>query len=121
MILRKYRSISKYRYGSIPSVVGWSAFTVTNIDDHRSLQRILLMMIINEKKNVFQGLDLAIALMEVGEVAEIEVASRFAYGETGLPPDVPPGASILYTVELKKIEMETAIEELDFHRKKEIG
>lgn len=70
---------------------------------------------------LFQGLDLAIALMEVGETAAIEVASRFAYGDTGLPPDIPPGATLLYTIELKAMRTETEIEELDFHKRKKIG
>lgn len=70
---------------------------------------------------VIQGLDLAIMLMDVGEVAEIEVASRFAYGKLGKDSIIPSDATILYTVELKKAEIETEIETLPVNERKAIG
>ncbi|CAK9833284.1 Peptidyl-prolyl cis-trans isomerase FKBP8 [Anthophora retusa] len=70
---------------------------------------------------VIQGLDLAIALMDVGEVAEIEVNPRFAYGSLGKEPDIPPNATILYTVELKSSQLEKEIEILNVNQRKEIG
>lgn len=68
---------------------------------------------------VVQGLDLAIALMNVGEVAEVEVASRFAYGTLGKEPDIPPNSTIWYTVELKSFELET--ETTDISERRQIG
>ena len=70
---------------------------------------------------VIQGLDLAIALMDVDEVAEIEVYPRFAYGQLGKEPDIPPDATIFYTVELKSVEPEEELETLSISQRKEIG
>lgn len=66
-----------------------------------------------------QGLDLAIALMDVDEVAEIIVDSRFAYGKQGKKP-IPPDATITYTVELKAVELEPEIETLSISQRREI-
>lgn len=50
---------------------------------------------------VCQGLDMAIALMNYGEKAELKVTSRFAYGELGLKNEtedkviVPPNATVI--------------------------
>ncbi|XP_012269550.1 peptidyl-prolyl cis-trans isomerase FKBP8 isoform X2 [Athalia rosae] len=70
---------------------------------------------------VIQGLDLVIALMDVGEVAEVEVESRFAYGDLGREPDIPGGAKLFYTLELLSVEMEPEIETLGVAQRKEIG
>lgn len=66
-------------------------------------------------------MDLAIALMDVNEVAEIVVDPRFAYGKIGRHPDIPPDAVINYTVELKVSELETEIEILSIGQRKKIG
>lgn len=66
-------------------------------------------------------MDLAIALMDVGETAEIEVTARFAYGEQGKEPDIPPGATIFYRVELKHVEIEPELESMGFTQRKESG
>lgn len=68
-----------------------------------------------------QGLDLAIALMDVSEIADIEVHPRFAYGDLGLKPDIPPNTIVTYTVELKAIESDTDIEMLSIKQRKELG
>ncbi|KAG7211990.1 hypothetical protein KM043_011187 [Ampulex compressa] len=70
---------------------------------------------------LIQGLDLAITLMDVDEVAEVEVASRFAYGTLGKEPNIPPDATIWYTVELKSIQPEEKNESLSINQRKEIG
>uniref|UniRef100_D3TLE5 peptidylprolyl isomerase n=1 Tax=Glossina morsitans morsitans TaxID=37546 RepID=D3TLE5_GLOMM len=55
---------------------------------------------------VVQGLDMIIPLMIVGEVAEVKVDSRFAYGSLGLKNDdnpelsIPPEANLIYEVHL---------------------
>ncbi|KAK8735326.1 hypothetical protein OTU49_005617 [Cherax quadricarinatus] len=59
---------------------------------------------------VIMGLDMIAPLMDKEEIAEVFVASRFAYGSKGLPPDVPPDSNITYRVEL-----------LDFAPEKEPG
>jgi FK506-binding protein 8 len=68
-----------------------------------------------------QGLDLALPLMDVGEVALLEVGPRFAYGSEGREPDVPRDATIMYTVELLSSEPEPEIETMPTATRKEIG
>lgn len=55
--------------------------------------------------------------MDVDEVAEIEVAPRFAYGSLGKPPSIPADASITYTVTLKNVELEKENLTIDEKRK----
>lgn len=43
-------------------------------------------------------------LMDVGELSRIKTHSRFAYGDLGLGKDIPPKASLVYTVELVSAE-----------------
>lgn len=59
--------------------------------------------------------------MDVGEVALLEVGPRFAYGTQGRKPDVPPNATIIYTVELLSSEPEPDIETLPAATRRDIG
>lgn len=61
---------------------------------------------------MIQGLDLSIGLMNIGEICELKIQSRLAYGAKGLQPNVPPNATLLYTVELLSAEPEEEMEEL---------
>ncbi|XP_046485180.1 peptidyl-prolyl cis-trans isomerase FKBP8 [Neodiprion pinetum] len=70
---------------------------------------------------VIQGLDLVIALMDVEEVAEVEVEARFGYGDLGREPDIPGGAKLFYTIELLSVEMEPEIGTLGIAQRKNIG
>ncbi|XP_036332748.1 peptidyl-prolyl cis-trans isomerase FKBP8 [Rhagoletis pomonella] len=71
--------------------------------------------VVEQKKNfqmhvgdfeVVQGLDMAIPLMSVGEVAEIRIDTRFAYGSLGFKNEnnesasVPADANLIYEVHL---------------------
>ncbi|XP_068145424.1 peptidyl-prolyl cis-trans isomerase FKBP8 [Drosophila tropicalis] len=57
---------------------------------------------------IVQGLDMVLPMMNVGEVAEVSVDPRFAYGSTGLKINkdddtevvVPPDAHLTYEIEL---------------------
>lgn len=69
---------------------------------------------------VVQGLDLAIGLMNVGEIAEVEVAPRFAYGSLGKEPNIPPDSTIWYEVELKSSEL-CDLETANVNRRRELG
>ncbi|XP_055336065.1 peptidyl-prolyl cis-trans isomerase FKBP8-like [Paramacrobiotus metropolitanus] len=52
-------------------------------------------------QEVIPGLDLAVQLMNIGEVAEVKMQPRFGYGEMGYPESgIPSDATLLYTVEL---------------------
>lgn len=66
-------------------------------------------------------MDLAVALMDVGEEAEIEIASRFAYGTIGEKPNIPSNVTLRYNVKLVSVEMETELESLTVNERKRIG
>eukprot|EP00898_Chlorokybus_atmophyticus_P006383 jgi/Chlat1/6746/Chrsp50S06441 len=55
---------------------------------------------INTKK-VIRAWDVAVPGMRVGEVAEIICRPDYAYGDAGAPPDIPPGATLWFKLELK--------------------
>lgn len=59
--------------------------------------------------------------MNVGEVAELKIASRFGYGEKGLDPKVPGGAKLVYIVELLSIKPEIIPDELSPAERVKIG
>ncbi|XP_047111052.1 70 kDa peptidyl-prolyl isomerase-like [Schistocerca piceifrons] len=70
---------------------------------------------------VIQGIDLALPLMNVGEVALLEVGPRFAYGNLGRSPVIPPDAKLMYTIELLSAEGEPDLESLSIAQRREIG
>lgn len=59
--------------------------------------------------------------MNIGEKAEVEVNARFGYGKLGKAPDIPPSATLFYTVELLNAEPEPELEELAVAQRKVIG
>lgn len=50
--------------------------------------------------------------MNVGEIAELKIASRFGYGDKGLESKVPSGAKLIYSVELISTKPEIIPDEL---------
>ncbi|XP_025201250.1 peptidyl-prolyl cis-trans isomerase FKBP8 [Melanaphis sacchari] len=70
---------------------------------------------------VIQGVDLALSLMNVGEIAELKIASRFGYGEKGLSPKVLGGARLVYTVELLSVKPEIIPDDLTPSERLKIG
>ena len=58
------------------------------------------------------GLDLAVQKMKQGEQAVITIASQYAFGEQGAQRSkahVPPNATVVYTVELVKLDKVLAV------------
>lgn len=53
---------------------------------------------------VIQGLDLALSLMNLGEICELKIQSRLAYGPKGSDTLIPPDATVHFEVELAAIE-----------------
>ncbi|KAG5178628.1 hypothetical protein JKP88DRAFT_241995 [Tribonema minus] len=49
---------------------------------------------------VIRGLDRGVARMAFGERARITVSAEYAYGERGFPPIIPPGAALVFDVNL---------------------
>ena len=53
---------------------------------------------------VIRGWDLGVAGMQVGEVRELTIAPEMGYGERGAGAVIPPGATLVFVVELAGIE-----------------
>ena len=47
-----------------------------------------------------KGLERCVGTMRKGETCELICRAEYAYGDAGRPPDVPPGASVRYELEL---------------------
>uniref|UniRef100_A0A0K8TJ23 peptidylprolyl isomerase n=1 Tax=Lygus hesperus TaxID=30085 RepID=A0A0K8TJ23_LYGHE len=70
---------------------------------------------------VIHGLDFALSLMDKGEEAEVIVKSRFAFGDMGREPDVPSGATLVYTITLLDINPEPLIATINLNDRLTIG
>lgn len=55
--------------------------------------------------DVFHGVDLSLGLMHPGETCLLQIHPRFAYGEIGKDPDVPPNSTLLCEVTLLAVEV----------------
>nr|XP_022921247.1 peptidyl-prolyl cis-trans isomerase FKBP8-like [Onthophagus taurus] len=70
--------------------------------------------------DVVQGLDLSIAMMNVGEICELKIQPRLAFGAKGLPPLIPPNTTVIYEVALLSI-VEEETDNLSVADRKERG
>lgn len=70
---------------------------------------------------VIQGLDFALPLMNLEEEAEVIVGPRFAFGSEGRLPDIPPNATLQYTVTLINAKPEPIPETLSLQDRTTIG
>ncbi|KAH8736419.1 FKBP-type peptidyl-prolyl cis-trans isomerase [Ilyonectria robusta] len=52
---------------------------------------------------VIKGWDEGVTTMKVGEKATLVISSDFGYGQQGFPGHIPPGADLIFDVELKKV------------------
>ncbi|KAL7636064.1 UNVERIFIED_CONTAM: hypothetical protein RMT77_013883 [Armadillidium vulgare] len=70
---------------------------------------------------VIHGLDLIVCLMDKDEESEIFMESRFAYGEKGFEPHVPPNSNVFYVVHLIDYKPEDEPESLSVQERLSIG
>ncbi len=53
---------------------------------------------------VIKGWDIGVKSMQLGEKADLVIKSDYGYGDSGSPPKIPGGATLIFTVELVQIE-----------------
>ena len=49
---------------------------------------------------VIDGWDMALLTMRLGERADIFLQPKYAFGEKGRPPKIPPNSRVIFRVEL---------------------
>lgn len=50
--------------------------------------------------SVIRAWEIAVKTMQVGEIALITCKPDYAYGQAGAPPEIPPGATLVFEIEL---------------------
>jgi hypothetical protein len=62
-------------------------------------------------KGVITGWSLGVATMLVGELSKFTIAAEYGYGESGSPPKIPGGATLVFEIELLNIHHHYATKE----------
>ncbi|XP_064460900.1 peptidyl-prolyl cis-trans isomerase FKBP8-like [Ornithodoros turicata] len=107
---------------SRPQRSDWITINLTGkLSDGKVVERNENWKIVLGDLEVVCGLDMAMALMEKGEVAEVVVPPRFGYGALGKEPDIPPNATLHYEVELISSQTAKDETELPFEDRLRIG
>lgn len=57
-----------------------------------------------DKGQVIRGWDIALLSMKEGETAKVRCSPSYAYGERGVPPSIPPNASLTFEIQVLKVE-----------------
>lgn len=70
---------------------------------------------------VIVGLDMIVPLMDKGEIADVFIEPRFAFGAKGLPPSVPGDTNLIYKVELLDFAPEKSPAEVPIDQRIVIG
>lgn len=65
------------------------------------------------RSQVIKGWDEGVASMTLGELAVFTITAPYAYGENGAPPKIPPGATLIFEVELLGYEGEDVTKDKD--------
>jgi len=51
-------------------------------------------------KRVIRGWDESVATMSKGEISKVIISSKYGYGASGYPPDIPPNSALVFDIEL---------------------
>ena len=60
--------------------------------------------------SVIQAWESAVGTMQVGEMIELKAAPEFCYGTQGMPPAIPPNATLTFEIELLEFYAPSIIE-----------
>ncbi|XP_006814126.1 peptidyl-prolyl cis-trans isomerase FKBP8-like [Saccoglossus kowalevskii] len=71
--------------------------------------------------DVIAAFDLAVAVMEMGEVCTLLSDSRFTYGDLGREPDIPGGAKLRFELELLAVDDVPDMFEIDATQRLSLG
>lgn len=52
---------------------------------------------------VIEGWDMALLTMRLGEKADVFITSKYAFGDEGRPPRIPPKANVIFTIEVMQV------------------
>mmetsp|Transcript_26122 Transcript_26122/g.56649 ORF Transcript_26122/g.56649 Transcript_26122/m.56649 type:complete len:206 (-) Transcript_26122:71-688(-) len=72
------------------------------------------------KNRVIQAWEVCLPTMKVGELCKIVCQSKYAYGEEGAPPDIPPNATLIFEVELISVRSMRRGPEVDTSKRDEL-
>lgn len=81
----------------------------------------MINLFTNVACQLVQGLDFVLPLMDLEEESEVIIGPRFAFGSEGRKPDIPPDATLHYTVTLLSADVEPAVETLSLDQRKSVG
>jgi len=65
------------------------------------------------KGEVIRGWDIGVGTMKIGEKANLFIKAEYGYGETGSPPKIPGGATLVFEVELFEYQGEDLTKDKD--------
>ncbi|XP_067121963.1 peptidyl-prolyl cis-trans isomerase FKBP8 [Centruroides vittatus] len=106
---------------SRPQRGDWIVIDATGeLEDGTVVEKYDNMTVIVGDSDIVQGLDLTVTLMEKGELAEVIVPARLAYGEQGKLPEIPPNSVINYKIRLVDVRSEEE-ENLSVDQRIQIG
>lgn len=99
----------------------WIVVNMTGkLEDGTVVEKYDNLSLIVGDSDIVQGLDLTVALMEKGELAEVVVPARLAYGEQGKLPEIPPNSIIHYEIKLVDVKPDDD-DDLNFEERMKIG
>ncbi|KAL7522158.1 hypothetical protein ACHAWX_006854 [Stephanocyclus meneghinianus] len=82
--------------------IHYEAFTEAEITDNKNCP--VPFDSSRSRNQFFQGLDIAVSNMSVGQLVEATIPYPYHYGIAGYPPVVPPRSTLVFRVELIRFE-----------------